>query len=140
MNLTPLLAVVQWGFGWAERRSGGRWGLRVVGDVAGLPLIAVLFSIFMFFITPVNNTITCTMEAEADAFGLNAARQPDGFAQAAVPLSEYPKMHSGPVEGYLFYDHPSGWQRIHRAMVWKAKSLNGPTVGSGGAIAPPGAR
>ncbi|WEN14035.1 M48 family metallopeptidase [Rhodanobacter sp. AS-Z3] len=133
-------AFVQWGFGWAERRWGERWGLRGVGDVAGLPLIALLFSIFMFFLTPVNNTITRTMEAEADAFGLNAARQPDGFAQAAVQLSEYRKMHPGPVEEYLFFDHPSGWQRIHRAMVWKGENLNDPTVRSGDAIAPPGAR
>ncbi|MEO8780233.1 MAG: M48 family metallopeptidase, partial [Rhodanobacter sp.] len=111
-------AFVCWGFGWAERRWGERWGLRGVDDVAGLPLIVALFTIFMFFMTPVNNTITRTMEAEADAFGLNAARQPDGFAQAAVQLSEYRKMHPGPVEEYLFFDHPSGWQRIHRAMIW----------------------
>lgn len=128
------------GFGWAERRWGTRWDLRGVSDVAGLPLIAVLFSIFMFCMTPINNTITRTMEAEADAFGLNAARQPDGFAQAAVQLSEYRKMHPGPVEEYLFFDHPSGWQRIHRAMIWKAEHLDDADVRRGDAIAPPGAR
>lgn len=133
-------AFVRWGFGWAERRWGDRWGLRGVGDVAGLPLLAALFSIFMFVMTPVNNTITRTMEAEADAFGLNAARQPDGFAQAAVQLSEYRKMHPGPVEEYLFFDHPSGWQRIHRAMIWKGENLDDPAVRSGDAIAPTGAR
>ena len=133
-------AFVYWGFGWAERRWGARWDLRGVGDVAGLPLIGALFAIFMFFMTPVNNTITRTMEAEADAFGLNAARQPDGFAQAAVQLSEYRKMHPGPVEEYLFFDHPSGWQRIHRAMIWKAEHLEDADVRRGDAIAPPGAR
>ena len=133
-------AFVRWGFGWAERRWGARWGLRGVGDVAGLPLLLALFSIFMFFMTPVTNTITRTMEAEADAFGLNAAHQPDGFAQAAVQLSEYRKMHPGPVEEFLFYDHPSGWQRIHRAMIWKAENLDGPGSRSGGSIAPVAAR
>ena len=133
-------AFVRWGFGWAERRWGERWGLRGIGDVAGLPLLAALFSIFMFVMTPVNNTLTRTMEAEADAFGLDAARQPDGFAQAAVQLSEYRKMHPGPVEEFLFYDHPSGWQRIHRAMVWKAENLDDPKVRAGGSIAPAGAR
>jgi STE24 endopeptidase len=123
-------AFVRWGFGWAERRWGERWDVRGVGDVAGLPLLAALFSIFMFFMTPVTNTITRTMEAEADAFGLNAARQPDGFAQAAVQLSEYRKMHPGPVEEFLFYDHPSGWQRIHRAMIWKAENLESPAARS----------
>lgn len=133
-------AFVRWGFGWAERRWGERWGLRGIGDVAGLPLLAALFAIFMFAMTPVTNTITRTMEAEADAFGLNAAREPDGFAQAAVQLSEYRKMHPGPVEEFLFYDHPSGWQRIHRAMIWKAENLDDPAVRGGGAIAPAGAR
>ncbi|WHZ18724.1 MAG: Peptidase, M48 family [Rhodanobacteraceae bacterium] len=133
-------AFVRWGFDWAQRRWGERWQLRGIGDVAGLPLLAALFAIFMFAMTPVTNTITRTMEAEADAFGLNAARQPDGFAQAAVQLSEYRKMHPGPVEEFLFYDHPSGWQRIHRAMVWKAENLDDPAVRSGDATAPAGAR
>jgi STE24 endopeptidase len=133
-------AFVHWGFGFADRRWGERWNLRGVGDVAGLPLLAALFSIFMFVMTPVTNTITRSMEAEADAFGLNAAREPDGFAQAAVQLSEYRKMHPGPVEEFLFYDHPSGWQRIHRAMVWKAENLDDPVVRAGERIAPAGAR
>ncbi|MDE2055186.1 MAG: M48 family metallopeptidase [Xanthomonadaceae bacterium] len=133
-------AFVRWGFDWAERRWGERWQLHGIGDVAGLPLLAALFAIFMFVMTPVTNTITRTMEAEADAFGLNAARQPDGFAQAAVQLSEYRKMHPGPVEEFLFYDHPSGWQRIHRAMIWKAENLDDPAVRSGEAIAPSGVR
>jgi STE24 endopeptidase len=133
-------AFVRWGFGWAERRWGARWGLRGVGDLAGLPLIAALFTIFMFFMTPVDNTITRTMESEADAFGLNAARQPDGFAQAAVQLSEYRKMHPGPVEEFLFFDHPSGWNRIHRSMVWKAEHLDDPDIRAEDAVAPAGAR
>jgi STE24 endopeptidase len=57
-----------------------------------------------------------------------------------VQLSEYRKMHPGPVEEFLFFDHPSGWQRIHRAMVWKAEHLDDADVRRGDAIAPPGAR
>jgi STE24 endopeptidase len=64
------------------------------------------------------------MEAEADAFGLNAARQPDGAAQAALHLAEYRKMQPGPIEEVIFFDHPSGWNRIHRAMIWKAENLS----------------
>jgi STE24 endopeptidase len=133
-------AFVSWGFGWAERRWGARWGIRGVGDVAGLPLIAALFTIFMFFLTPVNNTITRSMEAEADAFGLNAARQPDGFAEAAVQLSEYRKMHPGPVEEFVFFDHPSGWNRIHRAMIWKAEHLDDADIRAAGPAVQPSAR
>ncbi len=128
------------GFDWAERRWGQRWGIRGVGDVAGLPLIAALFAIFGFFATPVNNTITRSMEAEADMFGLNAARQPDGFAQAAVQLSEYRKMHPGLVEEAVFFDHPSGWNRIHRSMVWKAEHIGDADISTGNNTAPAGAR
>ena len=133
-------ALVAWSFTRAERRWGQRWGIRGVGDVAGLPLIAALFAIFGFFMTPVNNTITRTMEAEADMFGLNASRQPDGFAQAAVQLSEYRKMHPGPMEEFVFFDHPSGWNRIHRSMVWKAEHIGDPDIRAGDATALAGAR
>jgi STE24 endopeptidase len=117
-------AFVQWGFGRMLARYGTRWDIHDVGDVAGLPLLVAILSVYLFVVTPVTNTISRTAEAQADAFGLNAAREPDGFAQAAVQLSEYRKMHPGPIEEFVFFDHPSGWNRIHRAMVWKAEHLN----------------
>jgi STE24 endopeptidase len=94
-----------------------------IADVAALPLLAVVFSTFMFVMTPVSNTMTRTIESEADIFGLNAAREPDGFARAALALSEYRKMSPGPVEEFIFYDHPSGYDRILMAMRWKAEHL-----------------
>lgn len=121
-------AFVQWSFGWMQRRYGATWGIREVGDTAGLPLLAALFSVYFFVLTPVNNTLTRVQEAEADAFGLNAAREPDGFAQGAIHLSEYRKMEPGTLEEIFFYDHPSGYHRIHRAMVWKAEHLNDPDI------------
>jgi STE24 endopeptidase len=27
------------------------------------------------------------------------------------------------VEEWVFFDHPSGYNRIHRAMVWKSENL-----------------
>lgn len=126
-------AVVQWGFARVERRWGQRWGIRGVDDVAGLPVLVSLLAIVMFFMTPLNNTMTRSAEAEADAFGLNAARQPDGFAQAAVQLSEYRKMHPGVVEEFVFFDHPSGWNRIHRSMVWKAEHIGDADIRAGDA-------
>jgi STE24 endopeptidase len=116
-------AFVKWAFDKVRMRWGANWGIRDVGDTAGLPLLGALFTVFMFVLTPVNNTLTRMQEAEADAFGLNAARQPDGFAQAAIHLSEYRKMEPGAVEEFFFYDHPSGYHRIHRAMVWKAEHV-----------------
>ncbi len=76
----------------------------------------------MFVMTPVTNSITRMEEIEADAFGLNAAREPDGFAEAALMLSEYRKIHPGKWEEIVFYDHPSGYNRILTAMTWKAEN------------------
>jgi STE24 endopeptidase len=129
-------AFMYWGFGWAERRWGARWGIRNVGDVAGLPLLVALCMVSVFFLTPVYNTISRSFEAEADAFGLNAARQPDGFAEVVLQLSEYRKMRPGPVEEFVFFDHPSGWNRVHRAMVWKAEHLDDPDIKAMPAVAP----
>jgi Zn-dependent protease with chaperone function len=116
-------ALLSWSFDKLQARHGARWGIRGAGDVAGLPLLLFLFSAYSFLLTPVTNTLTRTMEAEADNYGINVSRQPDGFAQAALHLSEYRKMQPGPVEEIVFYDHPSGWNRIHRVMLWKAEHV-----------------
>ncbi|HET9767483.1 MAG TPA: M48 family metallopeptidase, partial [Thermoanaerobaculia bacterium] len=116
-------AFVRWSFEKLRASSAARWGIRDVGDVAGMPLLLFLLSAYFFVLTPVDNTITRTMEAEADNYGLNASREPDGFAQAALHLSEYRKMEPGPIEEFVFYDHPSGWNRIHRSRVWKAEHV-----------------
>ena len=74
---------------------------------------------------PVSNSITRTEEIEADALGLNAAAEPDGFADVSLMLSEYRKMHPGKWEEIVFYDHPSGYNRILMTMTWKAEHLGG---------------
>lgn len=129
-------ALLPWAFGWISARYAHRLGIRGIEDVAGLPLLMALFSIYVFLLTPVLNTIVRVEEAEADAFGLNASREPDGFAQTALHLSEYRKMRPGTLEEVLFYDHPSGWERIHRAMVWKAENLSTPDIESHDASQP----
>jgi len=112
-----------WGLGWALQRWGEKWQIRGVGDTAVLPLVLLLASIFGFAFTPIDNTFTRTQEHEADMYGLNTSRQPDGFAQAAIHLGEYRKMSPGPVEEWIFFDHPSGRNRIYDAMRWKVENL-----------------
>ncbi len=115
-------ALLRWSLDWSLARWGERWQIRGVGDTAVLPLVVLLASIFFFILTPIGNTETRTAEKEADMYGVNASRQPDGFAWAAIHLSEYRKMSPGPVEEWIFYDHPSGRDRIHSAMQWKAEN------------------
>jgi len=95
--------------------------VRGITDVAVLPLAVIVFSVYMFLVTPVTNTISRNMEYEADLYGLNAAGQPDGEANVDMLLGEYRKLDPGPVEQFVFYDHPSGRTRITAAMRWKAE-------------------
>jgi Zn-dependent protease with chaperone function len=118
-----LFAWLRWGLEAARARWGETWQIRGIGDTAVVPLVVLLVAIFIFVLNPVFNTFTRAQEHEADMFGLNASRQPDGMAQAAIHLGEYRKMNPGPIEEWIFYDHPSGRQRIHDAMVWKAENL-----------------
>ena len=69
------------------------------------------------------NSIIRIHESEADAFGLAAAREPDGFAMTAMQLSEYRKIEPSALEEILFFDHPSGRTRVAMAMAWKAEHL-----------------
>jgi STE24 endopeptidase len=117
-------AFLRWSLAWSLARWGEKWQIRGVGDPAVLPLVVLVTSIFFFVLTPFLNTHIRTSEQEADMYGINASRQPDGFAQAAIHLGEYRKMKPGPVEEWFFFDHPSGYTRIHNAMQWKAENLS----------------
>lgn len=104
-------------------RYGERWGVRDGADPAVLPLFTIIFSLYVLAMTPVLNTLVRVNESEADAFGLDAAREPDGFAATAMKLSEYRKIEPGPIEEAIFFDHPSGRTRVRMAMQWKADHL-----------------
>jgi STE24 endopeptidase len=112
---------LNWGIAITLARWGETWDVRGITDVAVLPLAVIVFSLYFFLMTPVTNTLSRTMEFEADMYGLNAAQQPDGEANVDLMLGEYRKLDPGPVEEVLFYDHPSGRTRITAAMRWKAE-------------------
>ena len=116
-------AFVAWGFNRAVRRWGENWEIRDVGDTAGMPLFAALLSVYFFVATPMFNTMIRVHETEADNYGLNVARQPDGFARVSMRLSEYRKITPGPIERFIFHDHPTGYDRVHMAMLWKSENM-----------------
>jgi STE24 endopeptidase len=109
----------QWAMTRLLARLGGRLGLQGVADVAALPMLWAVFSTFLFLATPVTNTLVREQEIEADRFGLNLAREPDGAAEAFLKLAEYRKPDPGPIEEFVFYDHPSARFRIRDAMRWR---------------------
>lgn len=101
-----------------RRRHGAAWGIKDLADPVGLPLAFAIFTVVLYLLTPATNTMTRAAEAQADAFGLDAAKEPHGFASVAMRLSTYRKLEPGALEEVIFYDHPSGRGRVERAMRW----------------------
>jgi STE24 endopeptidase len=107
-------------FGRYQRRYGERLGIRDLADPAGLPLAFAIFAAVMYLLSPATNTMVRVAEAQADAFGLDVAREPHGFASVAMRLSTYRKLEPGALEEAVFFDHPSGRARVERSMRWLA--------------------
>ena len=109
-------------------RRGARWGIRGVDDPAVVPLFAIILAAYFLIMTPVLNSMVRIFESQADAFGLNAARQPDGFASVSMKLSQYRKIEPSPIEEMMFFDHPSGRTRVRMSMDWKARNVENPQM------------
>ena len=116
-------AFVAWAAPKLLARHGEKWGVRELADPASAPLLYALLAVLALPAGILFNSVIRYHESEADAFGLDAAREPDGFAMTAMQLSEYRKIEPAPWEEVLFYDHPSGRTRVRMAMEWKARHL-----------------
>lgn len=102
-------------------RHGAGWGVRGLADPAGLPLVVAILSVVLLLMTPVTNNIVRLAERQADTFGLDVAREPHGFASAALRISNYRKLEPSALEELVFFDHPSGRSRLERSMRWLAE-------------------
>jgi STE24 endopeptidase len=109
-------------------RHGGKWGIGSISDPAVIPLLSLILTVYFFAATPAINSLIRINESDADRFGLDTAREPDGFAKVAMCLSEYRKIEPGPVEEMLFFDHPSGATRVRMSMQWKADHVKNPVM------------
>lgn len=102
----------------ALARWGQRWGIRERADPAGLPLALGIISVYLFLTAPILSRYIYMGETQADLYGLNASREPYGFATVAMRLGAYRKLEPSTLEEILFYDHPSGKRRVEMAMRW----------------------
>jgi STE24 endopeptidase len=116
-------ALVAAGTPWLLARFGSKWGIDGMADPGVLPAFLIMLSAVFFVATPVTNTLIRVQEQEADQFGLNVSRAPDGFARIAMKLSQYRKIEPGTWEEQIFFDHPSGHTRVRTAMRWKAEHV-----------------
>ena len=106
-------------------RAGGRWGIRGPDDLASLPVLLLLLSIFLFLLTPLDNAVSRYFEHQADQFGLEAIHgvvlNPSGAAANALEtLGEVDLEAPRPTwfDKLWFYDHPPINERIRFAMTY----------------------
>jgi Zn-dependent protease with chaperone function len=86
-------------------RYKGRFGFDRLSDIASLPLILILFSIFSLVISPVENWMSRSIEHQADRFGLEITKDNHDAATAFVKL----QMEN------LSNPRPAAWYKIFRA-------------------------
>ena len=126
-----------------RRRWGERFGIRERADPAGLPLALAILSAYLFLATPLTNRYIYAGETAADLYGLNAAREPHGFATVSMRLGAHRKLEPSPLEEFLFYDHPSGRRRVEMSMRWLGENHGlftpAPSSQDSGTAANPGA-
>ncbi len=95
-------------------RHKEQFGFDHLSDVASLPLILLLISVFMLVITPIANWYSRSLEHEADIFGLEITQDNHDAATAFVKLQQ--ENLSNPRPGLLYKlwraDHPVLGDRI----------------------------
>lgn len=102
----------------------------------GLPVLMVVVATLGLLATPIFNIQSRLEEADADAFSMRYAHEPDGLSKALVKTIAYRASSPSSLEEFLFYDHPSVQRRVMRAMEWKAHHPHG--VGAPFGPLPPG--
>ena len=106
-------------FGWAARRLGAK-GVTGIADPAGFPVISIIVTVLSLLATPITNTFSRWVEADADHFSVVHFNEPDGLAKALVKTIEYRADSPSKLEEFIFYDHPSVGSRVRAMMDWKA--------------------
>ncbi|MCH7760768.1 M48 family metallopeptidase [candidate division TA06 bacterium] len=109
-----LLYIIFKTIGLITRKWGERMRFTQVQDIASLPLLMLMLSLLLFFISPIFNTYSRSIEHDADVFGLNLTRNGSLAAQAFVKLANENLSNPSPhpfIEFWLF-SHPTLKDRI----------------------------
>jgi len=100
-----------------------------IGEPRGVAVLLFIVGLFALVASPITNTLTRTIEAQADHYSLQTENRPDALATALVKTAEYRYPRPGAVEEFVFYDHPSVERRVRTAMEWKAAHPPAPAPG-----------
>ena len=116
--------------GWLIGKYRHRFGFESLADVASLPLILLLFSSYIFLVTPIALAFSRHHEHESDRFGLEITRDNRAAATAFVKLQE--ENLGNPRPGLLVKlwraSHPPLGERIDFCNTYRPWERNEPLV------------
>ena len=111
--------------GWLLVRWGANWRIRGVDDLASLPALLLLLSVFAFIANPIQNAFSRHDEHQADQYGLEVTHglTPNSSqvaAQAFQILGEVDLADPdpNPLNIFMFYSHPAIPDRVRFALAY----------------------
>jgi len=118
--------------GWALARCGTGWGIHGLDDLASLPVLLLLLSVFFFLASPVFCAYSRYLEHQADQYGLEVTHglTPDFGqvgAQAFQILGEVglSDPDPNPLQVFLYFTHDSIPDRVQFALTYDPWSRGG---------------
>lgn len=105
------------GTAWVRRSDGGA----AAGDPAVVPVVLALAVLGGFVALPVQNTVSRSIEARADASALALTHDPATFiaVQQQLAVSNLDHLDPNPVLAFWFNTHPDALSRIEMALQWR---------------------
>jgi STE24 endopeptidase len=110
---------------WMLARWGENWAIRGADDLASLPVLILLATVFSFLFTPVSNAYSRHLEHQADQYGLEVIHglvpnAPVVAAHAFQVLGEVDLEEPNPSSAvkFWFYNHPPLDERMRFAQMY----------------------
>ena len=88
-----------------------------LADVATIPLLLALMSLFWLVVMPLGNGISRAIEYQADEYALQSTGMVEPFKSAMTRLTNQnlAEFEPAPLVEFLFYSHPSMGKRLRHA-------------------------
>jgi STE24 endopeptidase len=110
---------------WMLARWGEAWAIRGPGDLASLPVLILLLTVFGFLFTPISNVYGRHLEHQADQYGLEVIHGlvPDAPVVAAHAFQilgevDLEEPNPSPAVKFWFYNHPPLDERMRFAQTY----------------------
>jgi STE24 endopeptidase len=111
-------------FPYLLQRKGKEWGIKTLGHVSCVPLILLVFSLFMFLVQPFANAISRQAEHRADHYALQLTQNPEAAVSAFQNMARASKsdVHPPALVKWIRYGHPTLAERIFFAIHYDSHS------------------